>query len=193
MKKIILSALIAGVLGTSVSAAVIPKGTWKISGDSNALLSFINQETRVSGTKSDINIKQLNIGGEINYFFERNFSAGIEINYNNSKTDIKGNGNYDEISYSIAPILKYNISLSNRLSFVPGIKAGIYNYQYDDNIVSSIDNGTILGVEGKLNYFFNDYISVDFGLEYNNIDVGNSNNGYKRSRIDTVVGFSVYF
>lgn len=192
---------------TIISFSQTEKGTYYIGANSNFNFSTSSSDFKSenAGANNINKNTQIKLSGEIGYLIVDKLVSGLEANYSSLKEE---NNNDNTGFLTISPFVKYYFSDTSfkpfaRLSYGFGkvFKEEGGFYIYDGNNYISTDSKTSinkLNAGGGIAYFFNNYISVEFILNYfeetytNKFEHNNSESKSIVSGISSSIGFSIF-
>jgi len=156
MKKLMLA--LALVAPTATFASDIAAGAWEVTGGTN--LGYHSTELKAQGQKATTKTTALETG--VAYYLTPMIGLGLELSYDQTKTEIPGFGESKDTSYFFGPKLVVDFGVAPQVSIIGDLTVGYTSMDSDGDELSGWGWGLGAGVR----YFFSRNVAGDLGLKY---------------------------
>lgn len=186
-----LACLIAASVQPALAADVL-QGTVALGGGFGGSVSFLETDDGYPAGQEE---RVVNGNMRLGYLFADNFEFGARFTFEQrSYEETDTNEGFDTTDFVFGPMVRVHLPLSNEVNVLLGTGMGYGFYTVDRDEGEDVDaDGWMLMVEGGLEYFFNDAVAAELGVELGLRELEEDNKDYDRSFIRPFLGLSVYF
>lgn len=191
MKKVVLPALFAGLMGVAMGAQArdMAQGTIEVGGDFD--LSFSSLSRKSSGS-NDTDVDVLDLRFDAVYYVVPNIGLGLLWTYE-SGTATRAGSSVDFSENAIGPLLVFNMSLNEQTSARLFANIAKYSGETSSTGITYTSDGTAWTAGGGISYFLNDNVSLNTNLRYLSISIEEEDGTtHDTTGFDVGLGISVY-
>lgn len=161
-----------------------------VSVDTNTFFIYgTEKSTATDSQKTD----QTGIGILGHYFLDTNFGLGLLASYTEADIDGPSSFDYHLSRYQFGPSATFHIPVGADLSLQV---AGSFGFATEKSTeTGGTATGTYLLLTGMLNLFLNEHVSLNCGINYTRINLGqgSATEGIKNTGLYVATGFTLYF
>lgn len=184
------------------SLAQTEQGKTIISGQSSLSFLFAKQKSKSdNGENEGPTQSELKFSPQIGYFVFDNLALGIAVPVEFSSLKFEDSYSQKSTLIAVAPFITYYFGNSNVKPFLQaaaGIGTSNSQEEYSGNEYENKYSVFLWNVSGGLAVFINEYVSFDFGVNYNSTSLKNKEDNSQNVRsitsgIGVNLGFSILF